>query len=188
MEGADADAIVRAQGGDLEAFRQLFERHGRRVYRLSYRMTGSHEDAEDVVQETFLKAHRHLSDFDFRAGFATWIFRIAANASLDLLRSRKRRAETGLPEEMSLAASGPGVERLARSAEVRRVLADSLEQLTPQERAAFILRHVEGVALEEIGAALGLSINGTKQSVFRAVQKVRRALAPHVPASSGSPS
>ena len=92
MELSDSVAVAQARTGDSGAFRVLVERHSRNLFRLAYRMTGHQQDAEDVVQETFLRAYRQLSKFDDRASFGTWLYRIAANCSLDLIRARKRRA------------------------------------------------------------------------------------------------
>src|SRR6476659_7712140 len=91
MPQTDAATVALARDGDSEAFRALVDRHSRAVYRLAHRMTGSAQDAEDVVQETFLKAYRQLSRFESRANFSTWLHRIAVNCSIDLIRSRPHR-------------------------------------------------------------------------------------------------
>src|SRR2546427_7620832 len=91
--GETAAALVRARQGDNDAFRALVERHSQQAFRLAFRMTGNEQDAEDVVQESFLRAYRQLGRFDERATFGTWLYRIAANCSLDLVRSKKRRSE-----------------------------------------------------------------------------------------------
>ena len=91
MEEADAAAVSRALSGDRDAFRVLVERHSRNVFRLAFRMTGNEQDAEDVVQVTFMRAWRSLASFGSQAGFGTWLHRIAANYSLDIIRQRKRR-------------------------------------------------------------------------------------------------
>src|ERR1017187_9280393 len=88
MELSDSVAVAQARAGDSGAFRVLVERHSRNLFRLAYRMTGHQQDAEDVVQETFLRAYRQLSKLDERASFGTWLYRIAANCSLDLIRNR----------------------------------------------------------------------------------------------------
>ena len=93
MEDSDAVAVARARAGDQDAFGLLVERHSIRLFQLVYRMTGNEQDAEDVVQETFLRAYKQLNRFESRAGFGTWLHRIAANCSLDLLRKRKRQDE-----------------------------------------------------------------------------------------------
>ena len=93
MDLNDVAFVTKARAGDADAFRVLVERHSRALFRLAYRMTGNEQDAEDVVQESFLRAYRQLAQFDERASFGTWLYRIAANCSLDLVRSRKRRSE-----------------------------------------------------------------------------------------------
>src|SRR5947208_13209612 len=90
MEMTDAGTVSRAKAGDGEAFRLLVERHSQPLFRVAYRMTGNEHDADDVVQETFLRAYRQLDNFEERANFSTWLHRIAVNCSLDLLRARGR--------------------------------------------------------------------------------------------------
>src|SRR5438105_8233417 len=92
MELTDSAIVTRARAGDADAYRVLVERHSRALFRLAFRMTGNEQDAEDVVQESFLRAYKQLSKFDERASFGTWLYRIAANCSLDLVRTRQRRA------------------------------------------------------------------------------------------------
>jgi len=183
MEGTDSAAVARARAGDREAFQALVEKHSRNVFRLAFRMTGSEEDAEDVVQETFLKAYRSLQRFAGQAEFSTWIHRIAANCAVDLLRRRvPRQADlrTDEGEEVELAAGGAGPERMALSAEVQDRVARSLERLTAMERAAFVLRHFEGRPIAEISRTLGVRTGAAKNCVFRAVAKLRQDLSPLV--------
>lgn len=185
METSEQVAIAQTLAGDSEAFRVLVERHSRSLFRLAWRMTGSRQDAEDVVQETFLRAYRQLARFDGRASFGTWLHRIAANRALDLVRARKLR-EPHRPqaqgEELdplaTLPGGGPGPERLAMSSQVQRKLAEAMGQLSADERAAFVLRHFEGLPSEDIGRALGMKPVSARQAVFRAVQKLRRSLEP----------
>src|ERR1051326_7966733 len=106
MEQTDLDQVARARSGDTEAFRSLVERHSRSLFRLAYRMTGNQQDAEDVVQESFLRAYKQLSKFDERASFGTWLYRIAMNCSLDLVRARKRRNEQMAPAESERGGAG----------------------------------------------------------------------------------
>src|SRR5579884_340578 len=96
MELADPALVAKARTGDAEAFRALVDRHSRGLFRLAFRMTGNETDAEDVVQDSFLRAYRQLNKFDERAAFSTWLYRIAVNCALDLVRSRKRRPEQQL--------------------------------------------------------------------------------------------
>jgi len=185
MEGTDSAAVARARAGDREAFQGLVEKHSRNVFRLAFRMTGNEEDAEDVVQETFLKAYRSLERFAGNAEFSTWLHRIAANCSVDLLRRRVPRhsltlTRTAEGDEVEIAANGAGPERMLLSSEVQGRVARSLENLTPMERAAFVLRHFEGRPIAEIGKTLGVRTGAAKNCVFRAVAKLRRDLAPLV--------
>jgi RNA polymerase sigma-70 factor, ECF subfamily len=185
MEWTDSAAAEEARKGDQRAFGALVERHSRSVFRLAFRMTQNEQDAEDLVQETFLKAYKQLHRFDGRSAFGTWLYRIAANCSLDLIRSRKNRHEqqTSTDGETTdwldrVAAPDPSPERLARSGQVASLLKPALAQLTDLERTAFVLRHYEGRGIAEIAGVLGVETNAAKHSVFRAVQKLRRALAP----------
>jgi RNA polymerase sigma-70 factor (ECF subfamily) len=181
MTQTDAAAVALARDGDSEAFRALVERHSRAVYRLAHRMTGSAQDAEDVVQETFLKAYRQLSRFESRANFGTWLHRIAVNCSIDLIRSRPHREAGHDPTDLEQFAAGdvdPSPERLVLSNEVQARVNAAMSALSRMERAAFVLRHFEGRSIDEISQSLGLKTNATKHSVFRAVKKMRSALEP----------
>ena len=181
----DAAAVALARDGDSDAFRTLVERHSRAVFRVAHRLTGTAQDAEDVVQETFLKAYRQLGRFESRANFSTWLHRIAVNCSIDVIRARPHR-ETGhdLSDLDRLGAEDPGgpgqpsPERLMLSTEVQDRVTAAMSSLSRMERAAFVLRHFEGQSIEEISRALGLKTNATKHSVFRAVRKMRVALEP----------
>src|SRR5512132_6027 len=108
-DGLPADTIARARTGDPEAFRELVERHSRAVFRVAYRITGRVEDAEDVVQETFLKAYRQLDRFEARANLRTWLHRIATNCAVDLLRARPKREIAEEPDTLERAAGAAGV-------------------------------------------------------------------------------
>jgi len=138
----DSLAVALAKGGDNDAYRLLVERYSRSVFRLAYRMMGNEQDAEDVVQETFLRAYRQLGRWDGRSSFGTWIYRIAANYSLDLLRVRKRTSVA--PADGDPPCFSPGPDRLLYSREVQRQVAVTLETCSEMERTAFVLRHFEG--------------------------------------------
>lgn|SRR5882724_6921845 len=187
MEVEAGGAVERARSGDSDAFRLLVEQHSRAIFRLAFRMTGNEQDAEDVVQETFLRAYKQLDRYEARSSFSTWLFRIASNYSLDLIRSRKRhedRRERGTDEErdilQTIPMDTPSPERLVYGGQVRDRVNAALDELSAQERAAFVLRHFEGLSIEEIGASLGTGTNATKHSIFRAVQKLRKNLEPVV--------
>lgn len=185
MEENDAMVVAQVLAGDRDAFRVVVERHSQTLFRLAYRMTGNEQDAEDVVQETFLRAYRRLNKFEARSSFSTWLYRIAVNCSLDQSRKRRQQEERQsapnpeLPDPLqTLPSTEPSTERLVLSAEVRRKVEATLNELTEKEKAAFVLRHYEGMSIEEVGAAMGLRANAAKNNIFRAVQKLRRALQP----------
>ncbi len=182
MNEADATILTRAKAGHRGAFRSIVERHSAGVFRVAYRLTRSEEDAEDVVQETFLKAYSELDSFEGRASLATWLHRIAANCSIDLIRRRPAESAPfdAEPVVMRAASAEPGPERQAAGREMRDHVEAALAELTPLERAAFTLRHLEEQSIEEICGILGQSPSATRHSIFRAVAKIRRALAPIV--------
>lgn len=190
MTETDAVAVARARGGDSEAFRLLVERHSRSVYKVAFRITGRAEDAEDVVQETFLKAYRQLDRFEERASFGTWLHRIAWNCSVDLLRSRPKREQAEEAETLeqlgstskstATSAGAPTPERLMASVEVGDRVKEAMGKLSALERAAFVMRHYEGRTIDEISRALEIRENAAKHSIFRAVRKMRIALEPFV--------
>ena len=182
MELTDLAFVTKARSGDADAFRALVERHSRPLFRLAFRMTGNQQDAEDAVQESFLRAWRQLGRFDERASFGTWLYRIAPNCSLDVMRSRKRRSADAQVEDpvLSLPSGDPTPERVAMSGEVRERVAEAMDELSASERTAFVLRHFEGLRMEDVGRVLGCQPGAAKHSVFRAVQKLRRALEPLV--------
>jgi RNA polymerase sigma-70 factor (ECF subfamily) len=186
MELTDLAAVSRARGGDADAFRTLVERHSRAIFRVAYRMTGNEHDADDVVQETFLRAYRQIDRFEERANFGTWVHRIAINCSLDLLRSRgrheKHRVNDSEDGEMirEFESTDPQPDRLLLSAELQQHVVSALDRLSGNERTAFMLRHFEGMPVEEIGRTLGIQVNAAKHTIFRAVRKLRESLEPFV--------
>jgi RNA polymerase sigma-70 factor (ECF subfamily) len=147
-------------------------------------MTGSADDAEDVVQEAFIRAFRQLASYDGRAAVGTWLHRITVNCAVDLLRSRRRRPEDSGKEETLMSHTdhdrSTPQERHTQGSEIRNAVARAMESLSSNERTAFVLRHFEGMSIDEIGRALGTKVNATKHTVFRAVQKLRQELEPLV--------
>ena len=186
----DALAVERTLAGDRDAYRVLVERYSLYIYRLAYRMTGNSHDAEEVVQEAFLRGYQKLSQFAGNSNFGTWVYRIAANYSIDRIRQRKveesRMATPSKPNEDGLEVDpitlvkdpSASPERLAGSAELAAKMKEALDALTPAERTAIVMRHWEGCAIEEIAAVLKSNTNATKNTVFRAVAKLRKALEP----------
>jgi RNA polymerase sigma-70 factor, ECF subfamily len=176
-----AAALFRARQGDDEAFAALVQQHSRRVFQLAFRMMRNEQDAEDVVQESFLRAYRQMGRFQARADFGTWLYRIAVNCAVDMMRTRQHRMNgRSMPiEETEIAATDlPNPERLAASAQLHRLVDSALAELTALERAAFTLRHHEGRSIDEICQMLNLGQSAAKHAVFRAVRKLRVALGP----------
>jgi RNA polymerase sigma-70 factor (ECF subfamily) len=185
---SDASAVERTLAGERDAYRILVERHSQNVYRLAYRMTGNSHDAEEIVQEAFLRSYQKLAQFAGNANFGTWVYRIAANYAIDRMRQRKsedaRREVSSKPTEdgrevdpiTQVRDPGPSPERLAGNLELAAKMKQALDALTPAERTAIVMRHWDGCGIEEIAAVLKSNSNATKNTVFRAVQKLRRAL------------
>ena len=188
---SDAVAVERTLAGERDAYRILVERHSQNVFRLAYRMTGNQHDAEEIVQEAFLRAYQKLGQFAARANFGTWVYRIAANYAIDRLRQKKkeeaRRVESPTVEDnvendpiSKIQDAAPTPERLTQNLELRKHMEIALAALSESERTAFVMRHWEGCAIEEIAAVLKSSSGAAKNTVFRAVQKLRQALQPFV--------
>ncbi|HEY8551096.1 MAG TPA: sigma-70 family RNA polymerase sigma factor [Vicinamibacterales bacterium] len=179
---SDASLVERARAGDREAFRVLVDRHSRSVFRLAFRLTGNEHDADEVVQEAFIKAHRQLPRFEARSSFGTWLYRITANCAVDLIRARKLHEPldgdgAGEPGRLADGLSRPpSQEQQVLSSQIQARVRAALALLTDQERTAFVLRHIEGLGIEEIAEQMNLRENATKHSIFRAVKKMRLAL------------
>jgi RNA polymerase sigma-70 factor (ECF subfamily) len=187
MEASLAVAVAHTRAVDHESFRVLVEQHSRSLFRLAYRMTGSQADAEEIVQETFLRAYQQLKSFQARSNFGTWLYRIGVNCSIDLLRKRQRHdaplesiENDSTGRAWSLPSTSPSPDRVVYSAQLGERVARALEKLSPVEKAAFILRHHEELSIDEIGRSLDLGQSAVKQTIFRAVQKLRRTLGPIV--------
>jgi RNA polymerase sigma-70 factor, ECF subfamily len=189
---SDALAVERTLAGERDAFRVLVERHSHNIFRLAYRMTGNQHDAEEVVQEAFLRAYQKLGQFAARANFGTWVYRIAANYAIDRMRQRQKeearrqnpRSETddGVEQDplSQVQDVAPTPERLTQSLELREQIEQALAALSHAERTAFVMRHWEGCGIEEIAEVLKSNSSAAKNTVFRAVQKLRKALQPLV--------
>jgi RNA polymerase sigma-70 factor, ECF subfamily len=188
MDKAETEAIRKVLAGDRDAYRVLMERYFQAVVRVAFRITGDEADAEEVAQEAFLRAYNKLPSFRQDASFSTWIMRIAMNTSLNLVERRKRDLSYRAPriadepaaegETVRIADSNHGPEDALLTREAVSIREAAMAQLTPMERTAFTLRHMEEVSMTEIATALNITVNSAKQAVFRAVSKLRRALAP----------
>jgi RNA polymerase sigma-70 factor (ECF subfamily) len=185
----DAELIRGAQRGDRRAFEELVRQYDQAVLRLALHMTGSEQDARDIYQDAFLKAYRNLGSFRFECSFYTWIYRIVTNLCLDHLRKRQVRKEDAPVvtdsdgEEYSIIdqvpdnRSGASPERDLMRRELGARIARALTKLTPRERMVFEMKHYQGLKLRTIGEALNTTEETAKNTLFRATQKLRSALA-----------
>jgi RNA polymerase sigma-70 factor (ECF subfamily) len=183
MATDEQDVIGRVVAGDRDAYRVLMERHMPAVLRVATRITGSSQDAEEAAQEAFLRAYRKLPEFRREASFGTWVYRIAMNCALDLVERRNRDLNwnavpmDGEPGVAPVAESHrPSPERELLDREARAMRERAMQVLTPMERTAFVLRHMEEQPIPVISAALGVPENSARQAVFRAVGKLRKQL------------
>jgi RNA polymerase sigma-70 factor (ECF subfamily) len=182
----DESALVaRAREGDLTAFNELVGRYSRKIYRLAKHITQNDEDAEDVLQETFLKAFEHLSDFQGQSKFYTWIVRIAVNESLMKLRKRKSDRTVPLDEPLDtgedtvvreIAVWDENPEQQYSREELGKILEESVDSLKPAFRTVFVLRDIEELSTEETAETLGISIPAVKSRLLRARLALREKL------------
>jgi RNA polymerase sigma-70 factor (ECF subfamily) len=182
----DVDLVRRAREGDEAAFTELMERHQERVYRHALRLLGSPQDAEEVLQDTFLQVFRNLGKFEERSRFSTWIYRIATNEALMRLRRASRRREVHLEETTpgELERASDAVREFARSAldqvadhEVREILNRALAELPAEYRVVFVLRDVDEFSNAEVAEILGLSVPAVKSRLHRSRLWLRDRLA-----------
>jgi RNA polymerase sigma-70 factor (ECF subfamily) len=175
----EAHAVVLAQGGDEKAFRELYERHYGRVFRLALRYMRSPEDAEDVAQETFIKAYAGLNTFDANlgAGFSAWLNRICVNCAIDHRRKAKRMAGGGLIALDDLhrepVSPGPSPEDKAVSADALSNLAELVNTLSPRQRIIFALRYRQHMDIKQIAGHLDCSEGNVRLHLFRSTLKLR---------------
>jgi RNA polymerase sigma-70 factor (ECF subfamily) len=182
----DESALVaRAQAGDSEAFGELVSRYQNKIYRLAKHITQNDEDAEDVLQEAFLKAYEHLGGFQGNSKFYTWIVRIAVNEAL--MKLRKRKSDRTVPldepvdtgEEMvnrEIAVWEDNPEQRYSHEEMQQILNEAVQDLKPDFRTVFALRDIEELSTEETAEALGISIPAVKSRLLRARLALREKL------------
>jgi len=177
--------VTRAKLGDTAAFAELVSQYERKIFRLAKHITQNDEDAEDVLQESFLKAYEHLGDFQGNSKFYTWIVRIAVNEALMKLRKRKTDRTVSLDESIDLGEE-PVVREIAvwednpeqrySQTELREILDNAIDSLRPAFRTVFVLRDVEDLSTEETAAVLNLSIPAVKSRLLRARLQLREKL------------
>ncbi len=182
---AEMALVDRAKSGDVGAFEELVKRYDRNVFRIAQHITQNREDAEDVVQDAFLKAFENLQQFQGQSKFYTWLVRIAVNEALMKLRRRRPERMVSLDEEVKteedsmpreIADWAPNPEQLYKQGELRDILTRTIQGLPPSFRTVFVLRDVEGLSTEETAEALDLSIPAVKSRLLRARLQLRERL------------
>jgi RNA polymerase sigma-70 factor, ECF subfamily len=186
LNGIDPDlALVEAStNGDMAAFEELVRRYDRRLLRIALQVTRSLEDAQDAVQETFLKAYEKLHQFQRNSKFSTWLIRIAVNQSLMKLRKRRYAQELPLEYEevggetlpIEVVDWSPDPEVLYSRSELREILRQGLEALSPMVRVVFILRDIDGLSTLETARVLSLHPSAVKARLYRARLQLRETL------------
>jgi len=180
----EAPLVERARSGDTAAFSELVSRYERKIFRLAKHITQNDEDAEDVLQETFLKAYSHLDSFQGQSKFYTWIVRIGVNEALMKLRKRKSSKTVSLDEPTDtgedtmvreIAVWDDPEQKYSRE-ELREILDKAVESLKPAFRTVFVLRDIEELSTEETASALDISIPAVKSRLLRARLQLREKL------------
>jgi RNA polymerase sigma-70 factor, ECF subfamily len=181
----ESGLVAKAREGDSGAFNELVNRYSRKIYRLAKHITQNDEDAEDVLQETFLKAFEHLGGFQGQSKFYTWIVRIAVNESLMKLRKRKSDRTVPLDEPLDtgedtvvreIAVWDENPEQKYSREELGQILDEAVESLRPVFRTVFVLRDIEELSTEETAEALGISVPAVKSRLLRARLQLREKL------------
>ena len=186
LAAIDESALVmQSRDGDSTAFGELVRRYEGRIFRLAQHVTQNREDAEDVLQETFMKAYEHLDQFKGESKFYTWIVRIAVNQALMKLRRRKTDKSVSLDETIDtgedmvvreIAAWGEDPEQQLSREELGGILDTAIQSLEPLYRSVFVLRDIEELSTEETAEALGLSVPAVKSRLLRARLQLREKL------------
>lgn len=176
--------VEAARSGDRRAFGRLVDAYQQRVYAIAYGIVRDRDEAWDVAQEAFVKAHQSLSRFEGQSAFYTWLYRIAYNVSIDHIRDRgRRRAPRDEPEAVHERSVGAGPEHpeTARSRrELAEVLKAAMARLSEKHRAIIVLREVEGLSYEEMAEVLGISKGTVMSRLFHARQNLQEILRPYV--------
>ncbi len=174
MQDPETIYVQQVQAGDDDAFNELLRRYQKPVLNFAYRLLGDATEAEDVAQETFVRAYRHIGDYDSRQKFSTWLFAIAHHACLDHLRSRKRRPEISLENAPDPSITSREVERN----EMGMLIAAAVAKLPEDQRTALVLAEYHGMSYAEIAAVMRCSEKSVESRLYRAKQTLRGRLRP----------
>jgi len=184
----DRELVFRAQAGDQQAFAELVERHAGKMYQLAFGLLGDRQDAEEVVQDTFVRAHRNLGGFRGEASFSTWLYRITTNLSRNKYKWNRRRGsglkvslseplpnlQEDLREDLAIADESLGPDQLIEQIELGGSITAALNRLPPALREAMVLRHVENLPYERIAKISGVRLGTVKSRLARAREMVKQ--------------
>jgi RNA polymerase sigma-70 factor (ECF subfamily) len=184
----DQQLVLRAQNGEIDAFRDLVERHRTNVFRLAFDLTGNRTDAEDLSQDVFVKVFRSLKSFRSEAKFSTWLYRVTTNVCLDHRKKFMKDGKKIRPESIhdddereeqthELPDHGPAPDRIAESGVLGLHIERALEKLSPRERTVFVMRQYHDLPLKQIAETLEISEGTVKSFLFRAIQRLQKELA-----------
>src|ERR1700691_3933890 len=184
----DLDLVHASKDGDAAAFEELVKRYDRKLLRIAQSVTRNREDSQDAVQEAFLKAYQHLAEFQEACQFSTWLIRITVNQALMKLRKQRSARETSLDDDFQaggeifpteVADWAPNPEQLCWASELRTILIEALKELRPISRTVFVLRDIEGLAIDQTSIILNMSQTAVKARLWRARLQLREALSKH---------
>lgn len=185
MQAEDKSLVDQARNGSQEAFAQLIAQNQTKIYNLAYRMTGNHEDALDVSQDAFIKAWQALPNFKGDSSFSTWVYRLASNTAIDLLRKQKRKAENSLTTDYADDDEGTEIQipdsRTEPAAafatkELSTTIQRGLELLPPHHREVLIMREIQGLSYQEISTTLDVDLGTVKSRIARGRNTLRKFL------------
>jgi RNA polymerase sigma-70 factor (ECF subfamily) len=190
LKPVDVVLVERLKRGDEEALAGLLDRYQEKVYRLAMSMTRNPQDAEEVMQDVFLAVARKIGDFDGRAAFSTWLYRVTANAALGKLRGRRREPHLSIEEAGPVFAADGSLTRPVAdwsdlpenqllAAESRQILTQAIEALPPDHKAVVVLRDIEGLTNPEAAEVLGITVLAVKSRLHRARLALRERMAAH---------
>lgn len=180
---SDVELVEQVRGGKRQAFTELMRRHQKRVYWVARRIVGTHEDADDIAQETFVKAYLGLGDFRGDSSFFTWVYRIAVNLSLNAVRKQQLvnyLRQSDIVSRLIPAKDNPGDEMEYKETEAR--LHKAIAALPEKQKAVFVMRYFDEMSYEEISQVLKTSVGGLKANYFHALRKVQESMKDEIPA------
>lgn len=178
MELSDEMLVERARENDPDAFKRLVDKHKTKIYSIAYRLLGNHSDADDLAQETFIRAYRGLGKFKGQSSFSTWLYRIMVNCCMDLWRRRKQRSRDLQLDEALLVENqgGEGARDAAELRELQSAVAEAIDSLPPKHRMALVLHEFDDMTHEDVARAMGCSVGTARSRLHYARAKMQQKL------------